>query len=148
MPHRLVSKGLELLINKCSEISSLIHSDSIGTKYKGKYMATDYILKGETHTMGNMIQEFIYNQEFSENPKGKQLTHVSYHEPHPLENEIILRLVLKDVDNNDSSDADFESYKSQTSQILLAYLDMLRDHLTDCYNQWNQLKHPSASTLL
>ncbi len=47
-------------------------------------MAIDYNLKNESHTMGNMIQEWIYKSEFGENGNGKKISHVSYHEPHPL----------------------------------------------------------------
>ena len=142
VPSNLVKKGFELLIQKCETLIQLI-KDGHGEKYRGEYMAIDYVLKGESHTMGNMIQEWIYNEEFKDDGAGKDLSHVSYHEPHPLEKTIVIRLVLKDFDGTD-----FDVYKTKASELFVTYLSSLQSHISACLSEWCLLPHPKYSTLM
>ncbi len=145
LPNKLVEQGFENLLRKSKHIMGII-SGGEGSKYDGNYMAIDYTLKNESHTMGNMIQEWIYKSEFGENGNGKKLTHVSYHEPHPLENAIIIRLVLKEPSK--APITDFQEYKEKATSILLNYLLSLNEHLQNCSNIWKELEHPKRKTLL
>ena len=144
LPSKLVEQGFENLLRKNQHIMGVIRNGE-GSKYDGNYMAIDYTLKNESHTMGNMIQEWIYKSEFGENGNGKKLTHVSYHEPHPLENSIIIRLVLKE---GKKPIIDFEEYKEKATTILLNYLLSLNEHLQICSDTWKELEHPKRKTLL
>tara|TARA_B100000902_G_scaffold400018_2_gene474615 strand:+ start:5621 stop:6679 length:1059 start_codon:yes stop_codon:yes gene_type:complete len=144
LPSKLVEQGFENLLRKTKNIIGVVRNGE-GSKYDGNYMAIDYNLKNESHTMGNMIQEWIYKSEFGENGNGKKISHVSYHEPHPLENSIIIRLVLKE---GKKPITDFEEYKEKTTTILLNYLLTLNEHLQNCSNIWKELEHPKRKTLL
>ncbi len=148
-PYVLVYKGIENLIQKCSKIKNLI--DERATKYKGKYKAIEYIIEGESHTFGNMLQEFIYDKEFGDSVKGDSITHISYHEPHPLENKIIFRLVLKeDVKKEDVNIDDFESYKLKCNNLMKQYITDLEEMLIECLQNWEQTsgKSKRKSSLL
>ena len=144
LPSKLVEQGFENLLRKTKNIIGVVRNGE-GSKYDGNYMPIDYNLKNESHTMGNMIQEWIYKSEFGENGNGKKISHVSYHEPHPLENSIIIRLVLKE---GKKPITDFEEYKEKTTTILLNYLLTLNEHLQNCSNIWKELEHPKRKTLL
>ena len=131
-PYKLVSQGFLNLILKCKKINNLIKNNEVGSKYKGNYMAVDYILNNESHTIGNIIQEWIYNTEFKEDKNGKNISHISYHEKHPLENNIIVRFVLKD------GPADFNAYKEKTDELFCNNLDDLESFLKDCLMNWKE----------
>ena len=133
-PYILVYKGIENLILKCVKIREMI--DKIGSKYNGKYKAVEYVVDGESHTFGNMLQEFIYDNEFSNDLlKGNNITHISYHEPHPLENNIIFRIVLNEEENIID---DFEIYKLQCNDLMKKYITDLENMLYECLDNWKE----------
>jgi len=141
-PYILVYKGIENLICKCTKIRNLI--DENATKYNGKYKAIEYIIEGESHTFGNMLQEFIYDKEFGNDSLNGNITHISYHEPHPLENKIIFRLVLKEDDNID----DFEIYKLKCNDLMKQYITELQEMLIKCLENWEKTPIKKESSLL
>jgi len=144
-PYILVYKGIENLILKCAKIRDEI--DKIGVKYNGNYKAVEYVVEGESHTFGNMLQEFIYDKEFSNDLlKGKNITHISYHEPHPLENNIIFRIVLNEEDNIID---DFDIYKLQCNNLMKDYITELENVLYECLENWkgNSMNDKRSSLL-
>lgn len=142
-PHALVAQGFDNLLQRCVNVKDMIANNNIARKYKGQYMAIDYVMKGESHTLGNMLQEWIYKHEFEINPNDRSVDHISYHEPHPLEDTIIVRMSLKDK----NIDVDFEEYSQETTRILEEYINSLEDYLRDCKTEW--MKHaPASNTLL
>ena len=76
-PSMLIKKGFENLLWKCNHIIGVLLGGE-GNKYDGNYMAIDYVLTNQSHTMGNMIQEWIYNHEFGNSTDGNELSHISY----------------------------------------------------------------------
>lgn len=114
----LVREGWYNLITKCDNIIQIIQKEDNCKAYEGKYKAIDFELKGETHTMGNMIQEFIYCDEFPNTAKSK-ISHVSYHEPHPLENRIIIRIA--------TITDEFTSYEDYRVYVLNYFIDKIRE---------------------
>ena len=144
LPSKLVTQGFMNLIWKCRNIMNVVEEE--GVKYKGNYMAIDYVLKGESHTMGNIIQEWIYNKEFKNSVDGQKLSHVSYHEPHPLENAVIIRLVLKQAPKHEITD--FVEYRKQTNTILIEHLKSLCAHLEHCSTVWKSNEHPTQVSLV
>lgn len=53
----------------------------------------------EDHTLGNLLQTYIYNNHVREN---KDILFVGYYQPHPLENQIIMKLKGKNKFNCDN----------------------------------------------
>jgi DNA-directed RNA polymerase subunit L len=139
-PHTLVSTGLKKLLSRCVAVKDSIVNGNVGQKYKGQYMAVDYLLAGQSHTLGNMLQEWIYKHEF--NGDNGNINHVSYHEPHPLENAIVFRLSLN------TEDIDFENYKRNTDDIMVTYIDSLYEHLNGVLEMWMNTPAPRNATLL
>ena len=71
--------------------------DSEGTVY-------DIRLTGEDHTCGNLIQAMIYQYVFRDDTyqdnNKKPISYVGYHQPHPLEHYIVLRVKVSDPSTN------------------------------------------------
>lgn len=60
----------------------------------GMYHAT---LAGEGHTCGNLIQTCMFARYVRDaSPDASELQFVGYHQPHPLENAVVLRLKLRE----------------------------------------------------
>tara|TARA_Y100000389_G_scaffold152362_1_gene152330 strand:- start:3332 stop:4381 length:1050 start_codon:yes stop_codon:yes gene_type:complete len=131
-PIKLVSTGFNNLLVRCINIKNMIQNEDIGKNYKGDYKAIDYVLTKESHTMGNMLQEWIYDHEFDTNKDGKFFSHVSYIEPHPLEQAILFRVSLK----NDADFPDFDSYKTECSRIMVEYIEALYSKIKSCQDEW------------
>lgn len=129
-PYDLVLEGFNNLIENCDKIIDLVKKDDNCKQYDGSYKAIDFILPGETHTMGNMLQEWIYDTEFPTTNLSK-ITHVSYHEPHPLENRIIIRIALKTSDV-----MDYQDYMIYTLNYLIDKIREMKDALIECQQKW------------
>ncbi len=56
--------------------------------------AVDIQMNTFCHTMGNLLQTYFYEQLIRPTPNG-QLLYVGYKKPHPLDNHIVLRIVLR-----------------------------------------------------
>jgi DNA-directed RNA polymerase subunit L len=67
----------------------------------GKGAIYDFFLFDEDHTFGNLVQSLIFEANYvpttwnREAPFG-EISYVGYHQPHPLENYIIIRIRFKD----------------------------------------------------
>ena len=66
---------------------------------------------------------------------GENISHISYHEPHPLEKKIIVRIVL----NKSIEPITFEEYKNMTNKIMIDNLTILYEYLEDCLNNWKEV---------
>tara|TARA_Y100000389_G_scaffold136015_2_gene133534 strand:+ start:22 stop:1029 length:1008 start_codon:yes stop_codon:yes gene_type:complete len=118
------------LILRCENIITLILKEENCTLYEGNYMAVDFTLKNETHTIGNMLQEFIYDQEFPTH-KDSKFSHISYHEPHPLEKRIIIRVSLVNEEDN------YEDYRVAAMNILIDKIREMKYKLVEISEIWN-----------
>jgi DNA-directed RNA polymerase subunit L len=113
--HIILKRALEKLVLKMNTFlinfkKSLNKQDSpISIKESPTIMkATDIIIPNETHTLGFLLQSFIN--------KNKSVSYVSYNNPHPLKNEIFIRI---------STDSDLKTI-----------LEEVCNELTDVSNQF------------
>ena len=88
------------------------------------YTGINYTFENETHTIGNMVQEWIYNNEIVK--ENSRLEQVSYREPHPLSNKIILQLSLKTLKTEDT-EMSMKDYMKKTNLILIENLESLHE---------------------
>lgn len=129
-PQTFISEGINNLIYKCDTVIRDVKNEQKCIAYEGKYLGIDFVISEESHTMGNMIQEWIYNQEFPQTETSK-ITHISYHEPHPLENKIVFRLCLRNYQEND-----FVSYKQDAQNYFIDKINQLKEHLSEWNKTW------------
>lgn len=111
------------LVQKCESLMHDLENDRVQIEKSGtSYRALDFHFDKECHTMGNMIFEWIYQHAFNPNTVSK-INHVSYHEPHPLSNKVILRLALSE--ENESLD----EHKKLSKGIVIDSLKTLQEKL-------------------
>jgi len=103
-PKYLVSKSLEVIMNKLEVLKNELNSES-SDKVKiqqfqdieGTY---EFIIEGEDDTLGNIIQSYIHNKYIRENSKFRDkivCTYIGYICPHPLKSIMTLRISLENV---------------------------------------------------
>ena len=87
----IVDKALRVLQDKMKSVPKKTTVDLISDNL---YALT---VKGEGHTVGNFIHVFVYNHYVRH---GKIVDFIGYFQPHPLENEIIIKVrFLENMDN-------------------------------------------------
>ena len=94
----------------------------------------DILIKDQGHTLGNLLQSYLFNNYVeSSEPK---LDFVGYKNPHPLTEEIVLRIKL----NEDIED--FEQKKKKIKDIINENTQHINHILDNMKKEWNQ-KLPS-----
>lgn len=130
--HHLVQIGIETLLEKLKSIQ--LKNEK---KYNENYRAVEYHLHGENHTMGNIIQEWIYNAEMPLK-KSRQVQSIAYFEPHPLENKAVIRISL----DESSAPESYDDYRKTTQEILVKYIEEIKNYLATLLETWkNQTPH-------
>ena len=98
------------------------------------YQGIDYEIKNESHTLGNMLQDWIYFKEILN--KDSRLEHISYFEPHPLSNSIIIRVMLKNKTENNKNTDTYETYLGRVNSVIIYYLNTLYDYFVSMEKKW------------
>ena len=94
-PKMLVSEAIRVLIDKLQKL--------VFEPERCKVDAIDeethtyaVIVSNEDHTLGNLMQTLLYNEYVRSNKKDV-LSYVGYYQPHPLNAEIVFKLVFKEA---------------------------------------------------
>ena len=64
-------------------------------------LAFDFLFRNQDHTLGNLLQTWISQNMMD----GGVVTYVGYKVPHPLRDEMLLRVAVKDNDEKTARDA-------------------------------------------
>ena len=101
-PEYLFYKALTILDNKLQNIISKITDDSFTFEYvdnsKNMY---DIKIENEKHTLGNLIQALFYNIFIRKDNK-QVVEYIGYKCPHPLENNMIIKIKFKNDEPNEN----------------------------------------------
>lgn len=92
----IIQTAIGILINKLEKFRSNINNNAISFKRSElvNYKAYDLKIPNENHTLGNLLQSYVYKYCILDNSDG-ELKYVAYDIPHPLEKITVLRLSLK-----------------------------------------------------
>tara|TARA_E500000178_G_scaffold354772_1_gene425015 strand:- start:1378 stop:2565 length:1188 start_codon:yes stop_codon:yes gene_type:complete len=101
-PEYLFYKALTILDNKLQNVISKITDDSFTFEYvdnsKNMY---DIKIENEKHTLGNLIQALFYNIFIRKDNK-QVVEYIGYKCPHPLENNMIIKIKFKNDEPNEN----------------------------------------------
>ena len=101
-PEYLFYKALTILDNKLQNVISKITDDSFTFEYvdnsKNMY---DIKIENEKHTLGNLIQALFYNIFIRKDNK-QVVEYIGYKCPHPLENNMIIKIKFKNDEKNEN----------------------------------------------
>lgn len=93
---RIVDQALIEIEAKCNKYTNMVTKlpDSVQClPADARMMGFDFIFQNEDHTLGNLLQTWM-DQYYMD--KGNELTFVGYKVPHPLRDEMVLRVGVND----------------------------------------------------
>lgn len=95
-PIYIVARALQVLQEKCAFYSSMDTGDlpeSVQVRPADARMkGFDFVFQNEDHTLGNLLQTFMEKHSMDSN----EITFVGYKVPHPLKDEMVLRVAVED----------------------------------------------------
>ena len=101
-PEYLFYKAITILDNKLQNVISKITDDTFTFEYvensKNMY---DIKIENEKHTLGNLIQALFYNIFIRKDNK-QVVEYIGYKCPHPLENNMIIKIKFKNDEPNEN----------------------------------------------
>ena len=115
--------SLKILTEKIQNFNSNIQENNLKIDFSKltEFRAVDIIIPGETHTLGNLMQSYLYKYFMLEQQK---LSFVGFDKSHPLDEHIIMRISI-----------------SGESQELSDYINVIKEVVEEtCDNLINILK--------
>lgn len=98
-PVYIVARALQALQEKCMKYSNMDSGDLPETVRVGpadaRMKGFDFLFAGEDHTLGNLFQTWM-DINLMGTSAGTQITFVGYKVPHPLKDEVLLRVGVED----------------------------------------------------
>lgn len=137
--NQIFQMSIEKLKKKIEKIKSNIVNNSVSFYLSEvvNYKAYDLKLTNEDHTLGNLIQSYVYKY-FIDNDS--ELKYVGYDVPHPLEKNIIIRFAIHNQDYPDEKNIILiKEILFQTINNLVIVLDSLNKEWTDYKNKDNKV---------
>ncbi len=96
-PEYIFAKAFIILNNKLEDLKNKFISDDVIQNFDNNIY--EFIIKGETHTTGNLVQSMFYNY-FIRNENKEVLNFVGYNIPHPLDDSLVFRLGFNKINKN------------------------------------------------
>ena len=128
-PKIIVKDAIVHLIDRCENIINKLNKESyVIDEANANFKGVDFKLADETHTIGNLLYQWLYDTYIVK--KNDILSHVSYHEPHPLKKEIIFRIGL----NNPSDD--YDEHLKIAKKIMIDGITDLQLFITYMLKKW------------
>lgn len=98
-PRAIIERALIALVQLCDKYISLDSGDVPDTirivPSEAQLPGFDFIFQGEDHTFGNLIQTWLVNNHVDGDAQ-PQITFAGYKIPHPLKDEMLLRVGVED----------------------------------------------------
>ena len=92
---KIVLEGLKAVVRRLEKYEDIENVDLPNVDIRpadAQMKGFDFIIKGEDHTLGNVLQTWIDENEM----KDGKITFVGYKVPHPLVDEMVLRIGVED----------------------------------------------------
>ena len=97
-PDYIVARALDILQAKCLQYGGIDTGDLPASieihPADAKMRGYDFLFKGEDHTLGNLLQTYMEQNLMASG----ELTFAGYKVPHPLRDEMVLRIGIKSED--------------------------------------------------
>lgn len=97
--HYIVERACEVGENMCSKYVNLLKGDlpqeiSISPS-DSRIVGYDFLIRGHDHTLGNLLQTWLVEHHI-EGTSEPKITYAGYKVPHPLRDEMVLRIGVED----------------------------------------------------
>jgi len=90
-PESILLRAIDELIVKCYKFTS-IPDDVVVQPANSQILGFDFVFRGEDHTLGNLLQTCILETLINDD---SEINYCGYYVPHPLKDEMIVRIGVK-----------------------------------------------------
>ena len=141
----IVNRACEVGENMCSRYANIgkgpLPEEITVTPSSSRIIGFDFLIKGQDHTFGNLIQTWLV-ENIIEGDKGPKITYAGYSIPHPLRDEMLLRIGVKDGSEQTAKLALETAVKGCTKMF-----QELRATWNNSYDSTSQISPPVRRTL-
>ena len=96
-PEELFTQALDTLIAKLNTFAEECASPTTSiTVNKVNATLHDVVIENEDFTLLNVLQSILYNTLIRDQKTNKVLEYIGYHQPHPLDNKMVLKMKFAD----------------------------------------------------
>lgn len=121
----------DVLVTKYQDIDGLIPTNVSVHQGDTRYTSIDFTFRNETHTLGNLLETWLVENEISDN-KDSIITYAGYTVPHPLRPEMIVRIGLKE-------DMDIDVQKQTARRIISKACKELKNEFRKLTESWTSM---------
>lgn len=136
--YQIMNNALDIIEKNINYFNMVIDSENDDIEINESLTvmeAIDIIIKGHGHTLGNILQSYLFRNFVEE---GDKLQFVGYKIPHPLKKELVLRIKIN------TEEQDFEKRKEILKNIIHENTEKLNSILSTLRKEWNsQIKDTS-----
>jgi DNA-directed RNA polymerase subunit L len=137
-PEYIVLRACEMGASLCEKYTSTVFPDNlIVQESDSRFSAFDFFFQKEDHTLGNLIQTWIDAHKIDSG----EVTFVAYDIPHPLRDEMVLRIGVAD-----GKEATARSVLSEAMASCQAMFRSWRDNWASLTNPIIASSQPVATT--
>jgi len=128
-PTEIVTKSFVSIGELLNTMQNDLSDNNIQINTVENFRGIEFVFEKQSATTGYMIQEMMYELFYN-----KEISHVSYHETHPLENTLAFRIKLIETDTDSYMESD--DYINATKKLMTDSLDKLLESLSDIVKNW------------
>ena len=128
-PTEIVTKSFVSIKKLLNTMKEDLLANNIQINTVENFRGIEFVFEKQSATTGYMIQEMMYESFYN-----KEISHVSYHETHPLENTLAFRIKLIETDTDSYMESD--DYINATKKLMTDSLDKLLESLSDIVKNW------------
>ena len=132
-PHIILHKGIHVLEDKLNKLKSNINNEEVVTYKNSDCIMNSYdiLVKDEDYTLGYIIQQYIYI--LYQDKDLKDVKYVSSSVPHPLENNLLIRIALENNVDKENSISNIKKIIEGTIDYLLGIIVKLKGDMKNTF---------------
>jgi DNA-directed RNA polymerase subunit L len=131
----IVTKSFVSIKNLLNIMKTDLEKNNIQINTVENFRGIEFVFEKQSATTGYMIQEMMYELFYN-----KEISHVSYHETHPLENTLAFRIKLIETDTDSYIEAG--DYINATKTLMDDSLDKLLENFSVIEENWKEYIKP------
>jgi DNA-directed RNA polymerase II subunit RPB3 len=141
---QIMNKSIEIIERNINYFDMAVNSENADIEIHESQTVMDgidIVIQGQGHTLGSIIQSYLF-RNFIENSHENDLQFVGYKVPHPLKKEVVIRLQLKNPEQ------DYEKKKQILKEIIHSNTEKINIILSSIKKEWGQQLSPGKGKLV
>lgn len=132
-PHIILHKGIIVLESKLKKMKSNLDNKEVITFNNSDCIMDSYdvLIKDEDYTLGYIIQQYVYLLYLEK--ESRDVKYVATSVPHPLENNLLIRISLENTVNKENSIINIKKILDGTIDYLLDIIVKLKGELKNTF---------------